>query len=287
MSGGEGEMRWVIAGCGYTGEHLARRLLAGGQTVIATTRRPERAAELRDRLGIETAADLAELDLAGAVVIDSIPPSSDDGAPERARVDLCADARRLVYLSSTGVYGRGDGSWFDEDTPPAPTGARGRRRLAAETAVLEQARRRELSAVALRVSGIYGPGRGLVERIRAGGYTVVPPGDTPVCRVHVDDLASAIIAAATIDPLPRSIYCVADDEPASSREHADGIADMLGVPRPGDRDPAEVSAAVREMLGAGRRISNRRLKEELGVRLRYPTWREGAEALIAGNFDRR
>lgn len=282
--------RWVIAGCGYTGERLARVLLARGDQVVAITRRDERAAELGDRLGaqLEIAGDVSAVDLAGAVVVDSIPPSTPDGSFERALVDGCAagGAGRLVYLSSTGVYGRGDGSWFDEDTPPAPIDARGRRRLAAETAALETARRRGLPAVALRIAGIYGPGRGIVERIRAGGYTVIPPGDSPVCRVHVDDLVTAIVAAGSVDPLPRAIYCVADDEPATSRAHADGVAAMLGLPPPGDRDLAEVSEAARAMLGAGRRISNRRLKDELGVALRYPSWREGDAAIIAQNFDR-
>ena len=278
-------MRWVIAGCGYTGAQLARRLVDRGDAVIATTRRAERAAELRDWVEVAVTADLAGVDLAGAIVVDSIPPS--EPGFEEALVRRCAagGARRLVYLSSTGVYGRGDGSWFDEDTPTGPLSPRGERRLAAETAALAEAARVDLEAVALRIAGIYGPGRGVVERIRAGGYTVIPPGDTPVCRIHVRDLCSAIIAAGEIDPLPRSIYCVADDAPTSSREHADGVAQMLGLPPPGDRDLATVPETVRAMMGAGRRISNRRLRDELGVELRYPTWRDGAAALVGA--DRR
>lgn len=275
--------RWVIAGCGYTGEHLARRLVDRGDPVTATVRRADRAAELRPWLEVVVARDLDDVDLSDAIVVDSIPPDREaPGVLERALAARCAaaGARRLVYLSSTGVYGSGDGARIDENTEPAPLSARGERRLAAETAALEEAARRGLPAVALRIAGIYGPGRGVVERIRAGGYTVIPPGDTPVCRVHVHDLVSAIIAAGEIDPLPRSIYCVADDEPASSREHADGVAAMLGLPPPPDRDLETVPAAVRDMLGAGREISNRRLRDELGVELRYPTWRDGARALI-------
>jgi nucleoside-diphosphate-sugar epimerase len=273
-------MRWVIAGCGYTGEHVARRLLDRRDSVVATVRRPERAAPLSSWLEVHVADDLAAIELGGAVVVDSIPPG--EAGFEEGLATRCAEggARRLIYLSSTGVYGRGDGGWFDEETPPAPLSSRGACRLAAETAILETAALLDLSAAALRIAGIYGPGRGVVDRIRAGGYTVIGPGDTPVCRIHVDDLASAIIAAGEIDALARSIYCIADDLPASSREHADGVAAMLGLPPPGTRDPDTVPPTVRAMMGAGRRISNRRLKDELGLELRYPTWREGARALI-------
>src|SRR5690606_29572780 len=146
-------------------------------------------------------------------------------------------------------------------------------RLAAETALLDDARARGVEAVSLRASGIYGPERGVHARLLAGTYRVVGAGDTFVNRIHVDDLVATIIAAALVRPLPRSIYNVADDLPETSRAHADAVADALGVPRPPSVPASEVEPWVRAMLTANRRVSNARIKDELGVTLAYPTWR--------------
>ena len=282
-------MRWVILGCGYTGERLAADRLAAGDAVLATARSAERVAELRDRLpgavvaSFDRGAPTGLPDVAGAVVVDSIPPgpAGPEGERATARRAASAGARRLVYLSSTGVYGRGGEGWIDEDTPPAPLADRGRRRLAAETAILESAAAAGLEAVALRIAGIYGPGRGVVARLRRGDYRLIGDGTAAVSRVHVTDLVAAIVRAGTVDPLPRSIYCVADDQPVSSREHALGVAALLGCDPPPSVPASAVGPEVVAMLGADRRISNRRIKRELGLELRYPSWREGAAALIA------
>jgi nucleoside-diphosphate-sugar epimerase len=157
---------------------------------------------------------------------------------------------------------------------------RGMRRLAAETEILDSALGAGLEAVSLRVAGIYGPGRGAHARLAAGSYRIVGDGNTLVCRIHVDDLVSSIIAVGTVDPLPYRVVNVADDDPTSSREVGDAVAKMIGVEPPSSVDPADVSASVRAMLGANRRIDNRRLKN-LGVSLRYPSWRDGIPAALA------
>ena len=182
------------------------------------------------------------------------------------------DAARLVYVSSTGVYGPGGGAWVDETWPVAPITESGRARATAEAALAGAA----VPWVALRAAGIYGPGRGLVDRIRAGAYRVVGDGNSHVSRIHVVDLVAAIVAAAG-SPVTGAIN-VADDDPAPIGEVADAVAARLGLPPPPRVPVAAVPAEVAGMLTADRRITNRRLRDELGVALRYPSWRDGLEA---------
>jgi nucleoside-diphosphate-sugar epimerase len=146
---------------------------------------------------------------------------------------------------------------------------------------LKTARAAGVSAVALRAAGIYGPGRGVHARLRAGEYRVIGAGDGFVSRIHVDDLVGAIIAAATARALSRDVYNVADDEPSRSRDHADAVAALLGLAPPPSIPPEQASPLARALLGGNRRIANHRLKRELGVTLRYPSWREGTLAALA------
>jgi len=281
-------MHWIIIGAGYTGTRLAARLCRSGEEVTVTRQSPGSAAEVAAATGCAR-AEVAHLDdvealrrlmSPAAIVVDSVPPrATTDG--ERNLVRACAEAgvARLVYLGSTGVYPPGTGEWVTEELEPAPDSDRGRARLAAENALLVAARERGLSAVSLRIAGIYGPGRGVHTRIRAGTYRVIGPGDTMVSRIHLDDLVTAIIAAATAPDLAFDVVNVADDEPASAREVGDGVAAVLGLPPPPSVSPSEVSAETRAMLGANRRIDNARLKS-LGVDLRYRSWREGMAAIL-------
>ncbi|HEU4614307.1 MAG TPA: hypothetical protein VFS15_19565, partial [Kofleriaceae bacterium] len=125
--------------------------------------------------------------------------------------------------------------------------------------------------IALRVAGIHGPGRGLVERIRAGTYRIVGDGSAHVSRIHVDDLVEAIVRAGA--STVAGAVNVADDDPAPIGEVADAVAAQLGLPPPPRVPAASVDAEIAGMLAADRRIANRRMKEELGVVLRYPSWR--------------
>src|SRR5690606_11931721 len=166
---------------------------AGGAAATAAALGP--AAQVRVA-NLLAPASLAALVPPGAVVVHAAPPAGDDGAPaaEEALVRAAADAgaRRMIYVSSSGVYGPGAGAWIDEDVAPVPTGALGRRRLAAETAAREAAARHGVELIVLRAVAIYGPGRGAHLRIAAGTYRVVGAGAGHVCRVHVDDLGTAI-----------------------------------------------------------------------------------------------
>jgi nucleoside-diphosphate-sugar epimerase len=251
---------WVIAGCGYTGERLASRLRTQGARVIATSRRSERIEELRAR-GIDARPwDRSLVD--GAIVVDSTPPGI-------APTELTG-VRRIVYLSSTGVYALGDGSWVDEDTPTAPSGPRGEARLAHERALAAA----EIDHVILRVAAIYGPGRGVAERLRSGQYRVVGDGSNWVSRIHVDDLVTVIIAAGSIATPPRRTYVVADDEPITSRAYADAVAARLGLPSAPSIPVETIRPETADLVLTNRRIRNARMKAELGVTLAYPTWRD-------------
>jgi nucleoside-diphosphate-sugar epimerase len=286
---------WLLVGCGYTGTRLALRLLAAGARVVATRRTPEGA----DRTAAELdGADVRVADLLeprtldrlvppAAIIVHTAPPADPASAGEENLVAAAAAARarRIVYVSSTGVYGRGTGGSIDEEAPVVPSGPMGERRLAAESALLAAAAHAGLEAASLRAAAIYGPHRGSHVSIAAGTHRV-PDTAGFVSRIHVDDLGSAILAAALAEHLPHAIYNVADDEPTQARSFADAVAEALGVPPPPTVAPDQSSPAARELLGGDRRISNRRLKGELGVELTYPTWREGLRQALAEQRER-
>jgi nucleoside-diphosphate-sugar epimerase len=284
---------WVVVGCGYAGERVAGRLAGAGARVVVTTRREERAAELTARLpGVEVrVVDALEPDElktvipAGSVLVYSVPPDPERDPPTMmVRTVLAAAdarARRIVYLSSTGVYGRGAGEWVDEDTPPRPESVLGVARFKSETALMSSAGSMRLEQVALRVAAIYGPGRGVHARLARGEYRLVGDGANWVSRIHVDDLAGVIVAAGTVAPLLRASYAVADDAPTAARAHAEGVAALLGLPPPPSVPADALPPEVAELTLGNRRVRNTRMKAELGVTLAYPSWREGVAALLA------
>ncbi|HWM86980.1 MAG TPA: NAD-dependent epimerase/dehydratase family protein, partial [Kofleriaceae bacterium] len=285
------DVPWLLVGCGYTGTRLARRLIAGGARVVATRRTAEAASHTAVDIGPDAEVRVADLQHPdtleglvpdGALIVHTAPPAAPPGAGEENLVvaAVAAGARRLVYVSSSGVYGRGTGHWIDEGAQVAPTGPIGARRLEAESALLAAAGRHGLQAVSLRAAAIYGPYRGVHSSIAAGTHRV-PNTAGFVSRIHVDDLGSAILAAALADHLAHAVYNVADDEPTAARTYADAVAAALGVPPPPTVVPDQSSAASRELLGGDRRVSNRRLIEELGVELAYPSWREGLRQAMA------
>jgi nucleoside-diphosphate-sugar epimerase len=280
---------WVIIGAGYTGGLLADRLVKSGEDVIVTRRDPANAAvaaqalippggRLRSGHVRGTAVDLADPDTIagaipdGAIVVCTAPPGDDPVAEMTRLLAAAHSAARIIYVSSTGVYGPAQGDWVDETAPIAPHTRAGRARAAAEVQLGSH-------AVALRAAGIHGPGRGLVERIRAGTYRVIGDGNAHVSRVHVTDLVEAIVRAGS-STIAGPIN-IADDDPAPIGEVADAVAAHFGLPPPPRVAADSVDAEVAGMLTANRRIANRRMKDELGVTLRYPSWR----ALITSAVD--
>jgi nucleoside-diphosphate-sugar epimerase len=273
---------WVIIGAGYSGGMLAERLVKSGEDVIVTRREAGAAAaaaqvlippggRLHSGFVRSAAVDLADTATIagvipdGAIVVCTAPPGDDPVAEMTRLVAAAHSASRIVYVSSTGVYGPAGGAWVDESTPVEPHTRSGRARAAAEAALGSH-------GVALRVAGIYGPGRGLVERIRAGTYRIIGDGTLHVSRVHVVDLVEAIVRAGTTQ-IAGPIN-IADDAPDPIGEVADAVAAHFGLPPPPRVPIDSVDEEVAGMLTADRRIANRRMKEQLGVELRYPTWRD-------------
>ncbi len=260
---------WIVLGAGYTGLRLADRLVAEGHAVTVTRRTAAalpathvgQVADLADRASLET------LPTGDAIVVCLAPPGDDPAGEIRTLVRATRAARRLVYVSSTGVYGPAAGAWVDETAPLAPITTSGRARVTAEAALAASS----VSTAILRVAGIHGPGRGLVDRLRTGTYRIVGDGTCHVSRIHVDDLVEAIVRAG-LSSITGPIN-IADDAPDPIGVVADTLAAELGVAPPPRVPASSVSLEVAGMLTADRRIANTRMTRELGVVLRHPSWR--------------
>lgn len=287
MSDGDPGSLFVF-GLGYSAERLGRALLARGWRVAGTTREETRAAELREA-GFEAHRfdrdrPLAEPTsiLAGTThLLSSVPPDAigdpvlDRHGPDLVRLDGVTWAG---YLSTTGVYGDRGGGWVDETSPLEPTGERGRRRAAAEAAWLGLG----LPMHVFRLAGIYGPGRSALDTVRAGRAKRVHKPGQVFSRIHVDDIV-AVLLASIAQPNPGTAYNVCDDEPAPPAEVVEHACRLLGVDPPPlvPFDEAELGPMARSFWADSKRVSNRRIREELGVTLAYPTYREGLGALAA------
>lgn len=271
---------FAILGCGYTGERVARRLLSRGLPVLATSRHPERlrlpGARLL-RLDLADPASLADLRRAlppGVRVLHSVPLLRDaagafaDPTPQLLAC-LPPAAARVVYLSTTGVYGASP--VVDEHTPTAPRTPRETLRVTAESSVLAS----PWSSLVLRPAAIYGPHRGIHASMRRGEFLLLGDGSNFVSRIHVDDLA-ALAEAALLCELAGA-WPVADLEPARSRDIAAWCAARLGLPLPPEAPPEQLSETRR----ANRQVDGRAICARLGVTLRYPTYREGLSQALA------
>jgi nucleoside-diphosphate-sugar epimerase len=283
-------------GFGYTAGRLARRLASsranrlGGGWRVTGTARADRVRGGVELTGFGRSAPLAELPerLAGVShVLVSIPPD-DAGDPvadlHGAALAALPGLRWLGYLSTTGVYGDTGGAWVDETAPLAPGTDRASRRAAAERAWLALWRDRGLPVHVFRLPGIYGPGRSAIDQLRAGTARRVDKPGHVFSRVHVDDIAG-VLAASMAAPDPGAIYNVADDEPAPQAEVVAYAAELLGIDPPPlvPVDDPGLSPMARSFYAECRRVSNAKIKETLGVRLRYPSYREGLASILAGD----
>jgi nucleoside-diphosphate-sugar epimerase len=278
----------LILGCGYVGTRLARQLLARGRRVLGVVRSDHGLARLNG-LGIpalrcDLAADpLDALPLDGARVFHLIPPAGPgaEDAITRRLVDAftrTGPPRRVVYVSTTGVYGDCAGAWVDETWPARPAADRARRRRDAEETLGGWSAAGGGELVVLRVAGIYGADRLPLERLRQG-LPLVREDEAPYSnRIHVEDLVAALDAAMERGT-PGAVYNAADGHPSTMTDYFLRVADATGLPRPpliGLAEAAgQLSEGMRSYLAESRRLSNRRLVEELGVRLRYPTLADG------------
>jgi nucleoside-diphosphate-sugar epimerase len=280
-------------GHGYSARALARRLIPEGWTVIGTTRTAEKAARLEAE-GVEPlvwpGADLRPALERATHLLTSVAPTEAGDPVLLAAADAIAEAAPHIvwagYLSTTGVYGDHAGGWVDEDTPLAASTRRGEMRVEAEAAWRALAERSGLALHIFRLAGIYGPGRGPFEKVKDGtARRIIKPGQV-FSRTHVEDIAQ-VLHASILRPNPGAAYNVCDDDPAPPEEVLAHAAALLGLPPPPevDYETAEMTPMARSFYAESKRVRNRRIKEELGVVLRYPTYREGLAALLADETD--
>lgn len=281
-------------GHGYSARALGRRLTARGWRVIGTTRTEETAEAVRAE-GAEALlwshgfpSELEDALGEATHLLTSVPPG-EAGDPVLAACEsgIAAAAPHLAwagYLSTVGVYGDRAGGWVDETSDCRPATRRGRARLAAEQGWMRLHRDAGLALHIFRLAGIYGPGRGPFAKVRAGtARRIVKPGQV-FSRIHVEDIAT-VLEASLAAPAPGSIYNVCDDEAAPPEDVLSHAAALLGAPEPPavPFEEAEMSPMARSFYAESKRVSNRRISDELGVTLAYPTYREGLAALLAAD----
>ena len=268
-------------GHGYSAQALARRLLPEGWHIIGTTRSEAGAAALR-ATGIEALVwpteDLAPALARATHLLTSVAPVDGDPVLQALGPQIAAARLGWVgYLSTTAVYGHHNGDWVDETTPLAPTTTRGAARVQAEAdwATLG------LPLHVFRLAGIYGPGRGPFEKVRDGTARRIHKAGQVFSRIHVDDIAN-VLHAALLRPNP-GIYNLCDDDPASPEDILGLAAEMLGLPPPPivPYEQAEMTPMARSFYAENKRVRNDRIKAVLGVKLEYPTYREGLAAILA------
>lgn len=268
------------------------RLMAKGWVVRGTTRGAEKAQTLHaagiDVCLFDSVSPLVDPNVLDGVthLLSSVPPGADgDPVLDFHCKDIAARAEQIVwagYLSTTGVYGDRGGDWVDETSLLYPTSERGARRVAAEASWCGLHREHALPVHLFRLAGIYGPGRNALETVRQGKARRIVKEGQVFSRTHVDDIA-AVLKASIEQPNPGTAYNVCDDDPAPPQDVVLHACELLGVTPPPEIPFAEakLSAMARSFYGESKKVSNTRIKEELGVVLKYPDYRAGLAALLA------
>jgi nucleoside-diphosphate-sugar epimerase len=296
--------RMLAVGLGYSVTAVAERLAGQGWRIAATSRSEAglSAIRARDYEAVPFSDDAPSPEFKKALaeathLLLSAPPSRGDEMPARTAqgddpvlnvlAGLGAEAMQnlkwIGYLSTIGVYGDHGGAWVDETTEPAPNEARSVKRLVAEREWQKTGATLGKPVAILRLSGIYGPGRNAIARLKAGTERrIYKPGQV-FNRIHVEDIAGAVEAAIARNI--GGVFSVTDDEPAPPQDIISYSAELLGIEPPPmiDWDKADLSPMARSFYLDNRRVRNARMKQVLGVKLRYPTYREGLRALLASS----
>lgn len=283
---------FFIFGFGYTAKALAPKLIADGFKVIGTSRTPDELAQSHldiKLIAFDSFAIESYLSLATHILI-CIPPAGNliDIVLNKYGDFIKKQAPSLKwigYLSSTGVYGNHKGNWVSEDSECLPHTPNGIARLKAEQAWFSFAKKHQLPLHCFRLSGIYGPGRNVLERLMQGKRQSVFKENQVFCRIHVEDIVTTLLASMQL-PNPLSIYNVSDDEPSASHVVEHYAAHLL------HREPlplipfseAHLSLMEQEFYANNRRVSNLKIKEELKVALKYPTYKEGLTHIWRTDF---
>lgn len=281
----------LIAGCGDVGMRVVR-LLRGRWRVLALTSSPARCIELRAAGAVPLVGDLDDADTLGRLggladaLLHLAPPPGEGAADPRTANLLHALARkgrvrRIVYASTSGVYGDCGGARFDETRAVAPATDRARRRVDAEARVRLHGRAHGTAATILRIPGIYAadrPGGHPRERLARGTPVLAAADDVYTNHIHADDLARACVAAL-YRGLPQRIVHASDDTELKMGDYFDLAADLCGLPRPPRIARADAAGALSPVqlsfMSESRRLDNTRLKRELRLRLRYPIVADG------------
>jgi nucleoside-diphosphate-sugar epimerase len=285
-------MKVLILGCGYTGKRLAQWLVRQSVEVYGTNRTGNAIANLSAPVfafahtagNTKLLPDSAFQDVTH--VLSTIAPDAQGIDPVAA--SLMPTLQRLNlewfgYLSTTGVYGDTQGAWVTEESPVASQNLRSQHRVNIEATFLQSG----LPTHIFRLPGIYGPGRNIFERLRAGTANHIHKPGHVFSRVHVDDIVQALwlsmrTPGATRSPEPGSIYNVADNEPSEPSTLIIEGAKLLGIAPPPAQslDLATLSPMAASFWQECRRVSNQKIKQKLGIQLRYPTYREGLAACL-------
>ena len=279
----------LIVGYGDIGQRVARLWLDKQATVFALARSvPELATLKHIQADLDNPETLHDLPTAAAVVYFFAPPpqlGENDTRMQNFLAAIADDAlpQRIVYISTSGVYGDCKGAWVTEQSPTKPVTDRAKRRLAAEQTLQHWANSHQVNTVILRVGGIYGPGRLPLQRL-SQGISVLRRDLAPWSnRIHADDLAQVCLAAASA-PSEHAIYNVADNQPSTMSDYFIAVAEKAGLPAPKELDwqqaEAELSPAMLSYLHESRRMDNSKMLAELGVELAYPSLDEGLAACI-------
>ncbi len=286
----------IIVGFGDIGQRVARLWLAEGLPVTGLARSEQKQRQMQ-QLGIRP----LQLDLDEPSSLDRLPDPGESllywfvPPPRQGQTDPRIEnllngleqqpkPARIIAISTTGVYGDQQGRRVDEETPPNPQVDRARRRLDMETRLRTWGERHSVPVIILRVGGIYGPDRLPLQRIRDGVPVLKPALSPKTNRIHEDDLARVCVAAA-IQPDRSRIYNVSDGQDSDMTEYFYTLADFFGLPRPPAVDWPEAEKRISEgmlsYLRESRRMDTRRMQQELGVTLRYPTLLEGLQAMTS------
>lgn len=283
----------LILGHGYSGAAIARRMKQAGWTITATSTSSDGADRIR-ALGNSaivydgTGPNPALASAIGRVshLVMCAAPGADGDPLLRHHADDIARSGTLGwigYLSTVGVYGNTHGAWVDESCPIDPGSERSRRRAAAEKAWRDLGARSGKLVRIFRLPGIYGPGRSALDSVRDGtAKRIVKPGQV-FNRVHVEDIALAVGTAAMRGG-NHDIYNLTDDLPCPPQEVVEHAAELLRLPPPPEIafEHAQLSPMAASFYAENKRVSNARLKGDLGIRLIYPTYRQGLAAILRG-----
>ncbi len=269
-----------VVGLGFSGLEIARLAKASGWSVAGSVTGEEKAAQLRAQGLDAEVSSPSSARLAGAThVLSTVPPEA-SGDPVLPIVRQ-ARPQWLGYVSTTGVYGDRGGGWVDENDAPNPGQPRSRHRLKAEQEWQALAGERGVPLSIVRLPAIYGPGRSALDQVIEGRAQCIEKPGQVFCRVHVADIATAVVTAA--GRAAGAIYNVCDDEPCAQSDVIAFACKLLGRPAPKlvpwEEAAPKMSEMARSFYAENRRVRNERLKRELGVALKFPTYREGLTAI--------